>query len=188
MHSWRVLLLPYLEQQNLYDRYDFSQPWNSPTNRRLEHEMPAVFAFHGDYQPGLVTTNYLAVIGEETAWPGARSRLDSEITDDPAATILVVENRDAGVHWMEPRDLHLDLMRMELDHPEGVGSKYLAPAVVMVDGSLRRLEQKLPPDVFRAMLTANGGEPIEATGETWRLLIDGRAREERSPQSGVENE
>ena len=35
MHSWRVLILPYLDQQQLYDQYDFSEPWNGPNNQQL---------------------------------------------------------------------------------------------------------------------------------------------------------
>src|SRR5262245_48474313 len=35
MHSWRVLILPYLGRQDLYDAYDLNEPWNGPSNRKL---------------------------------------------------------------------------------------------------------------------------------------------------------
>ncbi|MEM9659443.1 MAG: DUF1559 domain-containing protein [Planctomycetota bacterium] len=179
IHSWRVVLLPYLEIQDLYDRYDFTQPWNSEANLKLEREMPSVYAFHGDYQPGTVTTNYLAIVGEETAWPGASPRKTEEVTDHNSATIMLVENAGEDVHWMEPRDLQADAMSLVVNDPKGVSSKYLAPAVVMLDGSLRRLEDDLPANVLRAMLTVNGGERIDSTGSEWQLLPDGRTRKRR---------
>ena len=181
IHSWRVLLLPYLEKQELFDRYDFTQPWNSEANLRLAEEMPAVYAFHGSYEAGVVTTNYLAVVGENTVWPGSSYRKAGEVTDEQASTILIVENVGEEVHWMEPRDLHVDSMSYQVNHSKGVGSKYLAPAVVMLDGSLRRLENELPDDVFWALLTVNGGEPLTSAGDSWRLLKDGRLRTESDP-------
>lgn len=179
MHSWRVLILPYLEHRELYDKYDFTQPWNSEANLRLAKEMPRVFAFHGEYKPGVVTTNYLAVVGKNTVWPGVSTTANDGITDDLSSTIMIVENIGEETHWMEPRDLHVDSMSFEVNHPKGVSSKYETPAVAMLDGSLRKLEVELPSDVFKAMLTVNGGEPLAATGDTWRLLFDGRSRQER---------
>src|SRR4051812_10595310 len=43
LHSWRVLILPYLEQKPLYNRYNFSEPWDGPNNRRLASQMPGVY-------------------------------------------------------------------------------------------------------------------------------------------------
>jgi Protein of unknown function (DUF1559) len=179
MHSWRVLILPYLEEQDLFNRYDFKQPWNSEINLRLATEMPSSYAFHGEFKPGTVTTNYLAVVGENTVWPGATPRTSDEITDQYSTTIMLVENAGENVHWMEPRDLHADSMSLVVNHPQGVSSKYLAPAVAMLDDTIRRLNDELPQSVFKAMLTVNGGELIEPTGKGWRLLPDGRMREER---------
>ena len=70
-HSWRILILPYIEAEGLFEEYGFSEPWDGPNNRQLAGRMPRLYAFHGDERPGNTTTNYLAVIGPETAWPGA---------------------------------------------------------------------------------------------------------------------
>lgn len=179
MHSWRILLLPYLDQVELYDQYDFSQPWDSPTNQRLAASMPLIYAFTGDHEPGVVTTNYLAVTGPHTAWPGASSTTEESITDDHPTTIRVVENVGQSVHWMEPRDLPFDSISLRVNDPQGLSSKYLSPGVLMVDGSLRHLDEGLPEDVFRAMLTADGGEQLTREGDTWHLMEDGRLRPER---------
>ncbi len=176
MHSWRVLLLPYLEQGRLYDQYNFSEPWDGPNNHRLAAKMPAVYALHGDYQPGLTATNYLAVVGPETAWPGQKSLASEDVTDDSASTILVVENRGADVPWMAPQDLTFSAMPLEINHPEGVSSKYVEPAVAMLDGELHRLRPDLSPDALRALLTVAGGEDIQQYNGQWTLLPDGRDR------------
>lgn len=42
--SWRVALLPFLEEQELYRQFKLDEPWNSPHNRKLLSKMPAVFA------------------------------------------------------------------------------------------------------------------------------------------------
>ena len=42
MHSWRVLILPFLDQQSLYNQYDFREPWNGPNNIKLLNSMPSV--------------------------------------------------------------------------------------------------------------------------------------------------
>jgi len=181
MHSWRVLLLPYLEQQVLFEKYDFSQPWNSEANQRLASDMPATYAFHGSKQPGAVVTNFLAVVGEETAWPGAASRMTDDVVDERSTTILIVENAGRNVHWMEPRDLDFDTMDFQVNSPMCISSKYLKPAAVMLDGTLRKLDADLPVDVLRALLTVNGGEQLTAEGEHWQLLPDGRLREVHPP-------
>lgn len=180
MHSWRVLILPFIGEQKLFDQYDFTQPWNSKANQELATAMPSIYAFHGNHRPGTVTTNYLAVVGKDTLWPGASARTTKEVTDQHSTTIMVVENSGEKIHWMEPRDLQFDSMSFVVNSPHGVSSKYLAPAVIMLNNSLRRLEANLPKQVLRALLTVDGGESITSTGDSWHLLSDGRLRSERS--------
>ncbi len=176
MHSWRVLLLPYCDNKDLYDQYDFSQPWNSSANAALADQMPSIYTFHGTPTDSGIT-NYLAVVGENTFWPGARGRQQDEITDDPASTIMLVENQGAGINWMEPRDLELATMSFELNQPTGIGSSYEVPAVLLADFTLRKLSDGISPPVLQGMLTVNAGESIAAEGESWQLLEDGRLRE-----------
>jgi Protein of unknown function (DUF1559) len=180
-HSWRMLVLPYIEQDHLHKRYDFAKPWDGPDNRALAPEMPRTYMFYSDHRPGLTTANYLAVVGPETAWPPAGKLTSKDVKDGLSSTILIVENRGAGVHWMEPRDLSLATMSFKLNDPAGVGSKYLDPAVAMLDGSLHRLHKDLSPETLRALLTANGGEKIGEADGKWSVLPDGRQRDEKEP-------
>jgi RNA polymerase sigma factor (sigma-70 family) len=48
--SWRVELLPYLGEQDLYQQFHRDEPWDSPHNKQLLSKMPAVFA-----PPGMKT-------------------------------------------------------------------------------------------------------------------------------------
>jgi hypothetical protein len=174
MHSWRILLLPYLGQEDLFHDYNFSEPWDGPNNSKLAGRMPKIYAFPGEHGP---TTNYLAVVGPGTAWPGPSTVTEKVVKDGMSNTILIMENQGAGIHWMAPRDLSFADMDFTINSPRGLSSKYVEPAVAMMDGGIRRFEKDLAPDVFRAMLTISGGERIvedEAAG--WHLLPDGRQR------------
>ena len=139
--------------------------------------MPPIYEFHDAKQPGNTVSNYLAVVGDETAWPGTNPVTSADVTDGASQTILIVENRGAGVHWMEPRDLRLADMDLRVNSPAGISSPYDSPAVVMLDGSLRRLRADLDPGVLRALLTIRGGERLrETSGGGWEFLPDGRDR------------
>ena len=91
MHSWRTLVLPYMEQHDLYDRYDFDEPWDGPNNRRLAAEELSVFRSPADQsppRPGI--TNFAAVVGPETAWPGPRGRSEDDFALDGRQRLPVV--------------------------------------------------------------------------------------------------
>src|SRR5438093_80728 len=79
-HSWRVLILPFIEQDALFKRYRFDESWDGPNNSRLAEPVPRAFGFDGKEHP-TTTTNYLAVVGAETMWPGATPRKRDEIKD-----------------------------------------------------------------------------------------------------------
>ncbi len=110
MHSWRVLILPHLEEAALYKAYDFTEPWDGPKNRKLLGACPPLYQCPSDpiaHAPGSTQTSYVAVVGRNAAWPGAKSR---KIGPDFATsnTIMVVEVANSGIQWSEPRDLSLD--------------------------------------------------------------------------------
>ena len=177
-HSWRVLILPYIEQQELYDSYSFDEPWDGPNNRKLADRMPWMYAFHSIDRDAINTTsNYLAVVGDNTVWCSRASVKQDDVTDSMETSILFVENQGANVHWMEPRDLDFATMDMRINSPRGISSPYDFPAVATVDGGLLRLSPSLDPNVLRAMFTINGGESLKQNEEgTWTLLADGRDR------------
>ena len=178
MHSWRILILPYIDQVELYNAYRFDEPWDGPNNRKLADRMPRLYAITGEDRPGNVTTNYLAVVGPETVWRLNDGMKWDDVTDGTSNTILIVENVGANVHWMEPRDLNFADMDFTLKSKNGISSRYVDPAVAMMDGIIRRLSPNMSPQTLRALLTANGGEKLSVDPNTdeWQLLDDGRKR------------
>ena len=78
MHSWRVLILPYLSEDDLYNRYNFHEPWDGPNNKKLLKHRPYVYACPSDDEnfltPGATSTNYVAVVGADAAWQGRQPR------------------------------------------------------------------------------------------------------------------
>ena len=105
MHSWRVLLLPYLDLNLLYQAYHFDEPWNGPHNRALADRMPSTYKCPDTPRSPASVTSYVVVVGPNTAFPGAKAIREAEITDGITNTIMIVEAARAGINWLEPRDL-----------------------------------------------------------------------------------
>ncbi len=127
MHSWRVLILPYLDdEQALYDQYDFDEPWNGPNNRKLADQLthhPFFCPSDDSLQPSI--TSYVAVVGERTLWPGAESGAGEDFSEH-ANIVSIVEVVDSGIHWMEPRDLSFEdaIAAAEGEDRPGLGSRH----------------------------------------------------------------
>jgi hypothetical protein len=180
-HSWRVLILPYIEKDDLFKQYKFDEPWDGPNNRKLADRMPRQYALHGDWEPGLTTTNYVAVVGQQTVWQPGKKIGQVDVKDGSSETILIAENRGLGAHWMEPRDLDFDTMDWTINSPNGISSKYDRPAVVLLDGSVRRLSRTISPDALRALFTIAGNETVSFDSERCDVLPDGRDRPVTDP-------
>ena len=177
MHSWRVLLLPYLDRNDVYKQYRFDEPWDGPNNRLLADQMPAQYALHGCEKPGNVTTNYLRVVGDSTASPMGRTLRDSDITDGTASTLFIVENVDSRIHWMEPRDLDFNSMSFEIGQPNGVSSWLEPPAGLMLCGIVESIPIDTPSEVLKGLFTIAGNE-LEAS-KFLTEIDDGRKRRQR---------
>lgn len=178
-HSWRVLLLPYLEEGEVYAKYRFDEPWNGPNNSRLADQID-VNAFQcpsgRDYDKTL-NTNYLAVVGEGTAFPGDKPARLADFRDGLENTLLLAEVADAGIHWMEPRDLRLESIavgRSTADVPAISSPHWRDPIVVFADRiTAYRLSQPLGSASLHALATIAGGE---TTTRAALLAPDGGSR------------
>jgi prepilin-type processing-associated H-X9-DG protein len=140
----------------LYKLYDFDEPWDGPNNRQLADKMTRIYACPSDSTPSRVETSYVAVVGPETAWRGERPVRASHIIDGMSNTILVVEVHNSGIHWMEPRDLHVTQMPLAINPQRGQGISSLHPNganVLFADGSVEFLPDNLDPETLRAVLT-----------------------------------
>jgi Protein of unknown function (DUF1559) len=107
MHSWRVLILPFMEQGALCNKIKLDEPWNSTHNKGLLSHRPSVFSCPSSGSGG-THTDYLAVVGKSTVWPGAAPSRMSEWKGHIRDALLLVEYADSDIQWMEPRDLSSD--------------------------------------------------------------------------------
>jgi type II secretory pathway pseudopilin PulG len=164
IHSWRVLILPYMEQKSLYDKYSFSEPWNGPNNSKLHSEVLHVYGCPS--RPGKqprTETSYVAIVGAQTAWPGETTINYDAIADKKSDTILIVEMAKSGIHWMEPRDLDFTQMPMAVNPEHGPGMSSPHPNValaVFADGHTAALTKNTPPEILRRLLMIADGEQI----------------------------
>jgi hypothetical protein len=163
MHSWRVLLLPFFEQQALYDRYRFDEPWDGPNNRLLADEISRVYSCPADTKPLKTETSYVAVVGPGTAWPDEGTTSWDQIRDGMSRTIVIVEVHNSGIHWMEPRDLYVTQMPLAINPKRGIGISSLhtgGAMVVCADGSVHMLPSDLDAETLWGLLTIAGGEDV----------------------------
>jgi prepilin-type N-terminal cleavage/methylation domain-containing protein/prepilin-type processing-associated H-X9-DG protein len=168
MHSWRVLILPFLEEQALYQQYDFNEPWDGPHNSQLAGRISDVFHCPSSTDDP-AQTSYVAVVGPQTVWPGTNSMKIRQIIDGTSRTISIVEVVSSGIHWMEPRDISfteavqginrvpapgmpVSQLQLSSGHPGGV-------MVLFCDAHTSFLADGTAPAVLRGLLTAAGREP-----------------------------
>lgn len=160
MHSWRVLLLPYMECGNLYKQYRFDEPWDGPNNRKLASHIPGIYrCMSHDYRGGdeFVTT-YLAIVGPNSVFRGSNATQREGISDGLDKTMLVADVNQHAVHWMSPVDLSPDELVEEVakigeetNHPSGF-------VAVFADGSVRLLEKNTTAETIRAMTTTDSDD------------------------------
>jgi hypothetical protein len=113
LHSWRVLVLPYLGEEGLYRQFRLDEPWDSPDNLTLLPRMPEVYAppqgLPAGTRAGPSGTFYQVFTGPGTAFEGAEGlRLPDDFPDGPSETILVAEAGEP-VPWTRPEDLVYDV-------------------------------------------------------------------------------
>ncbi len=155
--SWRVLILPYLDQQTLYKQFKLDQPWDSPHNQALISRMPPMLACPSGSRKlaGEGKTTYLTPRGTTTIFPGSTPVKLQEITDGTSSTILVLEaNDNAAVTWTKPDDWEvttpLSTKGLFGHHPNGTNYGF-------GDGSVRFLNETITPDLLLKLLTRDGG-------------------------------
>ena len=186
MHSWRVLILPFLDLEGLYKQYHFDEPWDGPKNRKL-HSIPMpIYRCPSDGPVSQTMSSYVAVVGAGTAWPGATSAKLADFSDGANQTIMLVEMVNSGIHWMEPKDLDFAKMPMAINAKSGKGisGEHARGAnVAFADGHIEFLKDDTSPALFRALLTIHGGEHLIQLQDGWQLA-DPANRQMTIPRAG----
>ena len=160
LHSWRVLILPYIEQKELYDKIRLDEPWDSEYNRQFHDVQIGLYQCLSSSRrnrsalrvcniflknPDLFRTancDYSVIVGEETLFSGSETVKFEDIADK-SNTILVVE-RMVPICWMDPNnEIRFDIARMGVNkHPFGIGSEHRDGANVgFADGNVRYISK-----------------------------------------------
>ena len=157
--SWRVTLLPYMEEGRLYEQFHLDEPWDSPHNKVLLPLMPSQYACPSAVRAEPFLTNYRSIVGKSTFMSLDRDLTFADATDGIAFTLAVVETKD-GVPWTKPDDLPFDP-----DPPSplfGSGSFHVGGFdALFADGSVRFLKTSTPLATLRALITRDGGEDLK---------------------------
>ena len=158
--SWRVLILPFIEQSNLYEKFHLDEPWDSPHNLALLPEMPRLFGRY-DYGPTREphTTFYQVFVGKGTAFEGTKGmKLSGDFPDGTSNTFLIVEGGSA-VPWTKPEDLPY-----AADQPVPALGGLLKATIraALADGSIRSFERDISEATLRAAVTRNGNDRLGA--------------------------
>jgi hypothetical protein len=163
-HSWRVLILPFVDEPALAKKYRFDEPWDGPDNRKLHATAIPLYRCPMEHRRVPASTaNYLAIVGPGTAWPGAESMVLDDFTDGTSNCILLIEVANSGIHWLEPRDLKLEDLPLVVNPKSGKGisSNHVRGAhVCFADGSVHFLPNDLAADTLRKMILVNDGEEV----------------------------
>jgi hypothetical protein len=146
--SWRVAILPWLEEDALYRRFRLDEAWNSPHNISLLGEMPRVYApaTHEGTRP--YTTYYQAIVGPGSLFDGEEGARIAEVVSVASPTLMVVEAADP-VPWTRPEDVpYVEAGPL----PAFGGQSTQGVYVGLADGSVRLLRRSLAPETLRALI------------------------------------
>jgi hypothetical protein len=155
--SWRVTILPFIEENELFQEFHLDEPWDSEHNLSLLPRMPDVFKTPNQNELG--KTVFQAVSGEDSALRQTETTRFANITDGTSNTIWIVKTLpENAVPWTAPQDYQYDpanpaagLVRSPDDTFE----------VGMVDGSVRNLSGDISIEILKALFTRSSGEIVD---------------------------
>ncbi len=158
LHSWRTLILPWVEQLDLYNMIDLSKPWDDPANAEAFKTVPHVFRCPSvALPPGF--TSYLGIVGTNACFHPTAPRAFSEMTDGTTETLMVIEvAQEQAVHWMAPQDASEEMVLNfgkdgKLAHTGGTQAAF-------ADGHVRFLSEQMSPEILRALISIAGNDRV----------------------------
>jgi hypothetical protein len=154
--SWRIHLLPFLQQQTLYDQFNLSEPWDSPHNRPLAAEMPDVFRDPVD-DTNSVTTRFTRFRFADAKDSFPNGTAERSYRDGSGTLLVVIANAQNAMTWTQPDDLVID-PQSPLKQVER--SENGAIFFVRTDAALRTVKSTIPAKWFHALVTPDGGERL----------------------------
>ncbi len=168
LHSWRALILPYLEQQELYDKIDFSKSWDHPANEEARKASVPSYTCPSLRRLPDGHTTYLAVVAPDSCFPGSETRTYKDITDGTSNTLLVVEVcASQALHWMDPTDANASMI-FRAAAQDATAKEDQPPHSAEIfncarcDGSVQSVAAENVTDATRrALISINGNDKVE---------------------------
>jgi hypothetical protein len=159
--SWRVYILPFLDQGELYNEFDLDQPWDSPHNKPLIEKMPKVYESPWlGIQPG--HTTFLAPLGEDTIAGSEKAISFRNITDGTSNTAVLVEVKPSlSVPWTAPQDYAFDPQQPGEGLGVGTDGRFLA---ALADGSVQMFRGNAVPELLLRLFQKSDGKPFDWSG------------------------
>jgi hypothetical protein len=163
--SWRVHILPYIEEQALYNKFHLDEPWDSPNNLPLLAEMPDVFRSPGD-SASSTTTRLMTFTGKDASFGFRTAGQDqtgpslNNITDGASHTIMFVEApADKAAFWTKPDDLPFDK-----NNPlASLGTLLDKFRAAFFDAHTSILPSDISAETLSALVTRNGKEVVDSS-------------------------
>jgi hypothetical protein len=156
LHSWRVLLLPFVGEEPLYAEFGLDEPWNAPANRRLREQRPDVFACDELAWDDAASTQFVAVVDERSYFPPGKSVLPGEMHGVGAQGLVLLEvGPDRRIPWTSPQDVSVEELASLVDGASSHGERLQA---VAADGTVVEVRPEIGPD----------GQPLPLALRFWR--------------------
>lgn len=154
--SWRVYLLPFIGQSDLYQQFKRDEAWDSPHNKALIGKMPDVFKVEGIEKPGYTSVHVFT--GDSTATGTEKGIGIRDITDGTSNTLLaVVAGPETAEAWTKPGGLEFN--SDDPKKPLGrLGEQFL---VLMGDGYVRFLNSDIDDETLRNLIQRNDGNVVD---------------------------
>ena len=159
--SWRVQILPYLEQNNLYKQFKLDEPWDSPHNIKLLNVMPVTYMSpfpEDDDLHASGKTRFVVPVGEGCVIDLAEGKTFRQLKDGTSNTIAVLfSTPEAAVEWTKPADWEIDMAT-----PTATIINEGSPGIFgVLDGSVHEFSESITDEVLKALLTFEGGEVFD---------------------------
>lgn len=158
LHSWRALILPYMDKETLYNKIDLTKPWDDPANAEVFKAVVEAYRCPSELGPATHTT-YLAVVTSNSCLRLGESARLSDIKDGASKTLLVTEvDSEHAVHWMAPTDADESLFLA--NSPTSKVAHIGGVQAVLADGTVRFLNASMPAEIRRALISIDGNESV----------------------------
>ncbi|MCC7419255.1 MAG: DUF1559 domain-containing protein [Planctomycetaceae bacterium] len=168
LHSWRLMLSPYLDSQRVLTAADLSQPWDAPVNRPLLESRPPSWGCpsHPNYQSGF--SHKAAVTGAGTVFDGKDLLKLKDISDGPGNTVWFGEVT-SPLPWTKPEDVDA-LAHPTIGDPAGFSSVHRGVHFAFCDGHTRTISPKIDPEIMKRLFLRSDGAAV--TEEDLDLPLD----------------